>query len=72
VLEEHSDMVLLLYWAWFYTRKPEDKNKYEIIVAKNRNGKTGKHECMYTPEFYLFEENEPVDQSGSPQFKDSE
>jgi len=57
VLEEHADMVLMLFWEWFYTRKEEDKNKYEIIVAKNRNGKTGSHKLFYTPEWYLFSEN---------------
>jgi replicative DNA helicase len=57
VLEEHADMVLMLFWEWFYTRKEEDKNKYEIIVGKNRNGRTGSHKLFYTPEWYLFTEN---------------
>lgn len=56
VLEEHADMVLMLYWGYFYTSKEEDKNKYEIIVGKNRNGRTGKHELHFTPEYYLFRE----------------
>lgn len=56
VLEEHADVVLLLYWEWFYTREDKDKNKYEIIVAKNRNGRTGSHSLFYTPEWYLFSE----------------
>jgi replicative DNA helicase len=57
VLEEHADLVLMLYWEWFYSRKEEDKNKYEIIVGKNRNGRTGSHKLFYTPEWYLFTEN---------------
>jgi len=56
VLEEHADVVLMLYWEYFYTRKEEDKNKYEIIVGKNRNGRTGSHELLYIPEYYLFQE----------------
>ena len=56
VLEEHADMVLLLYWSYFYSRKEEERNRYEVIVAKNRNGKTGVHNVMYYPEHYLFEE----------------
>ena len=56
VLEEHSDIVMLLYWDYFYTKNEVDKNKYEIVIAKNRNGRTGKHEVWYFPEHYLFEE----------------
>jgi len=62
-LVHNSDVVLLLYWSWFYSRKPEDKNKYEIIVAKNRNGRTGKHELLYTPEWFLFSEGLSVKNS---------
>ena len=58
VLEEHSDMVLMLYWEYFYTRKEEHKNKYEIIVGKNRNGRTGSHELKFIPDWYLFQETE--------------
>jgi replicative DNA helicase len=60
VLEEHADMVLMLYWGWFYNRKDENKNKYEIIVGKNRNGRTGSHDLLYIPEYYLFREVEQV------------
>lgn len=56
VLEEHADIVILLYWDYFYTKNETDKNKYEIVIAKNRNGRTGKHEVWYFPEHYLFEE----------------
>jgi replicative DNA helicase len=54
VLEEHADVVFMLHWDYFYTRKEEDKNRYEIIVGKNRNGRTGKHDLWFIPEFYLF------------------
>jgi len=56
VLEEHADVVFMLHWDYFYTRKEEDKNRYEIIVGKNRNGRTGKHDLWFIPEFYLFVE----------------
>ena len=56
VLEEHADMVLMLFWEYFYTRKEENKNKYEVIVGKNRNGRTGHHELYFKPEYYLFQE----------------
>ena len=56
VLEEHADVVILLHWDYFYTRKEEDKNKYKIIVAKNRKGRTGSHEVNFYPEFYGFDD----------------
>lgn len=57
VLEEHADVVLMLYWKWFYTRDLKDKPYFEIILGKNRNGRTGRHELIYIPEYYLFKED---------------
>lgn len=54
VLEEHSDQVWLLYWKYHFTREEADKNKYEIIIAKNKHGRTGCHECLYYPQFYKY------------------
>lgn len=54
VLEEHSDLVLLLYWENFYTHKEDNENKFKIIVAKNRNGRTGDHEVHFEPRYYKF------------------
>jgi len=68
VLEEHADMVIMLFWEWFYTRKDEDKNNYEIIVGKNRNGKTGSHELHYIPEYYLFREVSCAPAPARPKF----
>lgn len=56
VLEEHADVVILLHWDYFYSSKEEDKNKYKIIVAKNRKGRTGAYEVKFFPEFYMFED----------------
>ena len=56
VLEEHADMVLMLYWEYFYTRDEQKKNDYEVIIGKNRNGRTGKHDMYFVPEYYLFRE----------------
>lgn len=52
VLEEHADVVILLYW------KDKTKKDYQIEVAKNRNGRTGYIKLNYTPEYYLFTECE--------------
>ena len=50
-LEEHSDLILLVHWPWFYDRE-KDKNEFWIRVAKNRDGKTGMVKCGFQPEFY--------------------
>ncbi len=55
VLEEHSDAVLLCFWEHFYnSEKPF--NNYDIIIAKQRNGVTGKLRIKFFPQHYRFEE----------------
>ena len=54
VLEEHSDVVILLHWENFYTHKEDNYNKFKIMIAKNRNGKTGDYYAYYQPEYYKF------------------
>ena len=56
-VEEGADVVLLLHWPWHNTGKG-DKNKYIINIAKNRNGRTGWIDVKYSPEHYLFYEEE--------------
>ncbi len=56
VLEEHADIVILLYYKFKATEKDEDKNEFWFSVAKNRNGRTGSFKIKFTPEHYLFEE----------------
>ncbi len=56
VLEEHADIVILLYYKFKSTEKEEDKNEFWFSVAKNRNGRTGSLKIKFIPEFYLFEE----------------
>jgi replicative DNA helicase len=53
-LEQVADMVFLLHWEWLYN--PEhDKNKYIVNLAKNRDGRIGKHYCKIIPEYYRIE-----------------
>jgi replicative DNA helicase len=40
-LEEDSDKVIFIYRDEYYNRKSEKKGIAEIIIAKNKNGKTG-------------------------------
>jgi len=59
VLEEHSDTVLLCFWEYYYNpQKPI--YDYDIIVAKQRNGVTGRQKIHFFPEHYRFEEIEPI------------
>ena len=52
-LEEVADKVFLLHYNYFYTKDINELNKYEIILEKNRQGRTFKHECKICPEFSL-------------------
>lgn len=54
-LEEISDTVLLVFWPHFYNERI-DRNIYKIIIAKQRNGRTGDYLVNYTPEYYRFTE----------------
>ena len=55
-LEEVCDLCLLLHWNYFYTKKEEQRNEYDVLIAKNRSGNTGVHTISYAPEYYKFEE----------------
>lgn len=65
-LEEIADKVILLHWPWFYNNS-EDKNKYKLILAKNRNGATGSVDMRYIPEFYRFEDKNVQPKEITPQ-----
>lgn len=54
-LEEIADKVLLLHYPNFYDEtKPE--NEYQLILAKNRNGRTGSLDVRFMPKYFLFED----------------
>jgi len=55
-IEEHSDVVLLCHWDYFYTNNPKKLNDYTICIAKNRQGPTGTCKCAFLPDSYLFKE----------------
>jgi replicative DNA helicase len=55
VLEELATTVLLVFWPHFYNENL-DRNIYKIIIAKQRNGRTGYHLVNYIPENYRFTE----------------
>ncbi len=54
-LEESADAALLVFWEHYYdSTKPF--NNYEITIAKQRNGATGKMNIKFFPQHYRFEE----------------
>ena len=55
-LEEMADIVILLHWPYKYAKEDQDisKNKYVVIVGKNRNGPTGYIDVNFIPEWYAF------------------
>ena len=58
-LEEGADVILLLHWPYYYSKKKGENNRFIIRVAKNRNGRTGWIDVSYTPEWYLFQDYVP-------------
>ena len=54
-IEQDADVVIFLYRPWVYTQEDEDRGKAEIIVAKQRNGPTGKLEATFIDRFARFE-----------------
>ncbi len=58
-LEEVADMVLLLYWPYYYDNQKNIED-YEIIIGKNRYGATGVHKCNFYPQYSLFTDKSPI------------
>lgn len=52
-LEELSDKVLLLHWE-AHSNHTADLNKFKIIIAKNKSGRTGSVDLTFEPQYYRF------------------
>lgn len=55
-LEEIADMCWLCSWEYKYTYDEDTKNAYVINIAKNRDGRTGRVELIYQPEYFKIRE----------------
>lgn len=53
-IEQDADVVMFLYREEYYFPDTEKKDIAELIIAKQRNGPTGKHELMFRPEVARF------------------
>jgi replicative DNA helicase len=55
-IEQDADVVMFLYRDEYYNgTTPENENRAELNVAKQRNGPTGKVELLFFPQFMRFE-----------------
>ena len=53
-IEQDADVVMFLYREDYYNRDQEQTNIAEVIIAKQRNGPTGKVELVWIPEYTKF------------------
>lgn len=55
-IEQDADAILLLYREeYYYPEKLDARGKAEVILAKNRNGPTGKFDLFFFPNYMRFE-----------------
>ncbi len=54
-IEQDADLILFIYREELYNRTEENRGKAELIVAKHRNGPTGKLNLTFREEFTKFE-----------------
>ena len=53
-IEQDADLVMFLYRDEYYNPDTDQKNIGEVIIAKHRNGPTGKVELVFIPEYTKF------------------
>ena len=51
-IEEEADVIMMLYRASYYDKS--DDGTTEILIEKNRDGKTGKVEIVFVPQYASF------------------
>ena len=54
-LEENADTCILLHWDYIYNARA-NINDYSVLIAKQRNGMTGKLKIDFFPQYYRFQE----------------
>ena len=55
-LEQDADLILFPFIPQFYEKTPETAGLAEIIVAKHRNGETGKRKLHFAARCAKFED----------------
>lgn len=59
-IEQDADIVMFLYRDDYYNPETEEKNVAEVIIAKQRNGPTGKVKLAWRPQLTKFENYEDM------------
>jgi replicative DNA helicase len=60
-IEQDADIVLLLFRGSYYKPKaPKEKDNNQIIIAKNRNGRTGSVTVAFSGEHFLFSDKTKI------------
>jgi replicative DNA helicase len=54
-IEQDADVVMFIYREAYYNAETERENITDLIIAKHRNGPTGKIELYFNPERLRFE-----------------
>ena len=54
-IEQDADVILFIYREELYNRTEENKGKAEIIIAKHRNGPTGKLDLTFREKYTKFD-----------------
>lgn len=53
-LVHNCDKCFLLHWEYHHTNDEEKFNDFEVILAKNKSGRTGVSRIKFYPEQYRF------------------
>lgn len=59
-IEQDADLIMFLYRDEYYNKNSEDKGTIEVIIAKQRDGRTGTIKLAYKPEYQLISEFEDM------------
>jgi replicative DNA helicase len=54
-IEQDADLILFIYREYLYNQTEENKGKAEVIVAKHRNGPTGKIDLTFREQYTKFQ-----------------
>lgn len=57
-IEQDADVVIFLFREEYYNPTEENRNKAEVMIAKQRNGPTGKIDLLFLKEWTRFENPE--------------